>query len=405
MVDLDGATQHLIGNYKPQPVVFERGEGCTLIDVQGKRYLDMTAGIAVCALGHAHPRLADTIAAQARRLLHVSNLYYNEPQLRLASALSAEFERASSHHGRLFFCNSGAEANEAALKLARRWQGVVAQQPERTEVIAAVGSFHGRTFGALSMTGQEKYRAGFGPLVEGVRFVPFGDLGAIEGLVGPRTCAVIVEPIQAEGGVVVPPAGYLEALRELCTRHGVVLMFDEVQTGVGRTGTFFAFEQEGASPDIVTLAKALGGGVPLGAIIATDSLARGFEPGTHASTFGGNPLACAAALTVLEVLQQEQLLQQVRATGEQLRRRLEEIRGLVPLAVEVRGRGLLRGLRLDVLSATAADDMARVVARAREAGLLLSIAGGTVLRFVPPLIVQPADIDRAAELLLAVLRA
>src|SRR5262245_45733378 len=300
----------LLANYNRAPVVLSRGEGCTLWDVEGRRDLDMTAGIAVGVLEHGDAGRAHAIAAQAARLHHVSNLYFIETQIRLAEALS---KRAFA--GKAFFCNSGTEANEAALKIARRHQIVVRNQPERTELVAFEGSFHGRTMGALSVTGQAKYRQGFGPLLDGVRFIPFGDLAAARAAIGPKTCAVIAEPIQAEGGINLPPPGYLQELRRLCSAQGVLLIFDEVQTGIGRTGTFYAFEKEAMVPDVVTLAKGLAGGVPMGAMLATEEVGRAFEPGTHASTFGGNPLAAAAALYIQRAIDEQGLLAHCRDVG------------------------------------------------------------------------------------------
>ena len=387
--DLVAAGRRLLtNNYRQAPIVFARGEGCTLFDVDGRRYLDMTAGIAVCVLGHGHPGLADAIAAQARRLLHVSNLYYSEQQLQLADALSRR-----PFQGRVFFCNSGAEANEAALKLARRYQIVARGQPERTELVACDGSFHGRTMGALSVTGQPKYRDGFGPLVTPVRFIPFGDIAAARAAITERTAAVIIEPIQGEGGVNLPPAGYLQEVRRACNDAGAVLIFDEIQTGAGRTGTYYAYEGERVVPDIVTLAKGLAGGVPIGAMLANEEVARGFEPGTHASTFGGNPFATAAALYVQRAIDELGLLERCREMGGHLGSallRLAERRR--PKTRGARGRGLLQGLIIDA-------DPVDVVARARAAGLLLSVAGTNVVRFAPPLIVGEAEIDEAIEIL------
>jgi acetylornithine aminotransferase/acetylornithine/N-succinyldiaminopimelate aminotransferase len=382
----------LLNNYRQAPVVMTRGEGCALWDVSGRRFLDMTAGIAVCVLGHGDAGLADAVAAQARRLVHASNLYYVENQLRLAEALARR-----AFKGRAFFCNSGTEANEAALKLARRYQAVARAKPERIELVAFDNSFHGRTMGALSVTGQAKYRAGFGPLVEPVRFLPFGDGSALAGAVTEKTCAVIVEPVQAEGGIVLPPPGWLQELRRLCTDTGTVLIFDEVQTGVGRTGTFYAFEKEGVVPDVVTLAKGLGGGVPIGAMLANEEVARGFEPGTHASTFGGNPLATAAALHVQQAIDSLDLLERCRDVGAHLNSallRLAERRK--PRTRGARGRGLLQGLVLD-------GDAGPFVARAAERGLLVSVAGGNVVRVAPPLIVTKAQVDEAVQILDAVL--
>jgi len=382
----------LINNYGRAPIVMSHGEGCVLWDVDGRRYLDMTAGIAVCILGHGHKGLAEAISEQAARLHHTSNLYFIEAQIRLAEALA---KRAFA--GKMFFCNSGAEANEAALKLARRYQAVVRGKPQRVEFISFEKSFHGRTMGALSVTGQEKYRKGFGPMVGDVRFIPFGDADAARAAITDRTCALIAEPIQAEGGINLPPPGYLQELRRLCTERGAVLIFDEVQTGIGRTGTFYAFEKEAMVPDIVTLAKGLAGGVPMGAMLANDEVERAFEPGTHASTFGGNPLACAAALYVQQAMDDQNLLTQCKEVGAHLGSalsRLAERRR--PKTRGSRGRGLLQGLVLD-------GEAAPVVQKARERGLLLSVAGGSVVRFAPPLVVSKDEIDEAVAILDAIL--
>jgi predicted acetylornithine/succinylornithine family transaminase len=382
----------LLNNYRQAPVVMTRGEGCALWDVSGRRYLDMTAGIAVCVLGHGDAGLADAIAAQARRLLHASNLYFLDNQLRLAEALSRR-----AFKGRAFFCNSGTEANEAALKIARRYQAVVRGKPERVELIAFENGFHGRTMGALSVTGQKKYRDGFGPMIQDVRFLPFGDAAAMRAAISDKTCAVIVEPIQAEGGILPPPAGWLQELRRLCNDTGTVLIFDEVQTGVGRTGTFYGFEGEGVVPDVVTLAKGLAAGVPIGAMLANEEISKGFEPGTHASTFGGNPLATAAALYVQQAIDQNGLLERCREVGAHLGSALRSLaERRKPRTRGARGRGLLQGLILD-------GDAGPVVARAREKGVLLSVAGGNVVRFAPPLIVSKAEVDEAVQLLDAAL--
>ncbi len=382
----------LFNNYRQAPVVMARGQGCELFDVEGNRYLDMTAGVAVCVLGHGHAGLADAIAAQARKLLHVSNLYYIEAQLEFAEALARR-----AFKGRMFFCNSGTEANEAALKLARRYQIVARQEPERVELVAFENAFHGRTMGALSVTGQSKYRDGFGPLVGPVRFLPYGDVAAARAAIGERTAAVIAEPIQAEGGINLPPPGYLQELRKICTDAGAVLIFDEIQTGTGRTGSFYAFEAEGVVPDIVTLAKGLAGGVPIGAMLANEEIARGFEPGSHASTFGGNPFATASALYIQRAIDDLGLLDHCREVGAHLGAallRLAERRR--PRTRGARGRGLLQGLVID-------GDPGDIVARARARGLLLSLAGSNVVRLVPPLIVERAQIDEAVSILDAVL--
>ncbi len=382
----------LLGNYNQAPVVMTRGEGCALWDVSGRRYLDMTAGVAVCVVGHGDPGLAAAISAQARQLVHASNLYYLETQLHLADALSRR-----AFKGRTFFCNSGTEANEAALKIARRYQAVVRDRPDRVEIVSFENSFHGRTMGALSVTGQAKYRNGFGPMVEAVRFLQYGDTNALRAAITDKTCAVILEPIQAEGGIILPPPGYLQELRRLCTETGTVMILDEVQTGVGRTGTFYAFENEGVVPDVVTLAKGLGGGVPIGAMLANEEIGRAFTPGTHASTFGGNPLATSAALYIQHAIDDNGLLERCRDVGSHLGSallRLAERRK--PRTRGARGRGLLQGLVLE-------GEAAPVVARAAERGLLISAAGGNVVRVAPPLIATKAQVDEAIQILDAAL--
>ena len=382
----------LLNNYRQAPVAMSRGEGCLLWDTNGNRYLDMTAGIAVCVLGHGDPGLAQTLGEQARRLIHTSNLYYVENQIRLADALVRR-----GFPGRAFFCNSGTEANEAALKLARRYQVTTQNRPARIELVAFENSFHGRTVGALSVTGQAKYRDGFGPLFGPVKFLPFGDAETVRTQITDRTCAVIIEPIQAEGGIFLPPAGFLQELRRRCTETGTVLIFDEVQTGVGRTGTFYGFEKEGVVPDVITLAKGLGGGVPIGAMLANEEVGRAFEPGTHASTFGGNPFATAGGLYVQDMIDRMGLLERCREAGAYLGNaltRMAERRR--PRTRGARGRGLLQGLVLDT-------DATPVVTKARERGLLLSAVGGNVVRFVPPLIVSKAEIDEAIQILDGVL--
>ena len=382
----------LLSNYGRAPVVMSRGLGCVLYDVEGRRYLDMSSGIAVCVIGHGDPGLAQALYNQATRLHHTSNLYFIETQIRLAEVLSRR-----GFPGRFFFCNSGTEANEAALKIARRYQIAVRGQPERTEFVSCEGSFHGRTMGALSVTGQAKYRQNFGPLVPSTKFIPFGDLEAARAAVDDKTCALIIEPIQAEGGINLPPPGYLQELRKLCTERGAVLIFDEVQTGVGRTGTFYAFEKEGAVPDVLTLAKGLAGGVPMGAMVANDEVGKAFEPGTHASTFGGNPLAAAAALYLQSAIDDRKLLARCQEMGAHLGSallRLAERRR--PKTRGARGRGLLQGLVVE-------GDATAVVTKARDKGLLLTVAGGNVVRFAPALVVSRDEIDEAITILDAVL--
>jgi predicted acetylornithine/succinylornithine family transaminase len=392
------ADQALMKNYRPQPIVLERGKGCEVWDAAGTRYLDMTAGIAVCGLGHSHPAFTERVAAQLGKLVHVSNLYYNDQAILAAAAIT---ERSFAK--RVFFCNSGAEANDGALKLARRYQHVIAKAPERNTFVSTTGSFHGRSFATVSITGQAKYREGFGPMVGPVEFIPYGDLAAAKALLEQRTaCAMIVEPIQAEGGIIAPPPGYLAGLRALCDATDTLLIFDEVQTGVGRTGAWFAYQHEGVEPDVMTLAKGLGGGIPIGAVCANDKAAAGLaaQPGgavPHASTFGGNPLACAAANAVIDIIERDGLLARVTEMGaylgEQLARLVSEFPGHV---TGVRGRGLLRGIAV-------AGAPAQVTARCREKGMLVSIAGASVVRFAPPYIIERAHVDEAMTILRGVL--
>lgn len=391
------ADQVLVKNYRQAPFVLAHGKGAELWDCEGKRYLDMTSGIAVCGLGHAHPGFTSRIAEQATRLIHTSNLFFNDQQILAAQAISRH-----AFGGRVFFANSGAEANEAALKLARRYQ-TLAGKPERTGFVSTVGSFHGRSFATVAVTGQKKYRESFGPLVGPVEFVPYGDVDAMAQALRTQTAAaVIVEPIQAEGGIVVAPPGYLAALRKLCDETDTLLIFDEVQTGMGRTGTWFAHEHAGVTPDVMTLAKGLGGGVPVGAIVcqpkAADALA--FKAGgavVHANTFGGNPLACAAICAVFDMIEQEGLLANVQRQGDYLGAQLAKLVADFPgHAISARGQGLLRGLEV-------AGQPADVTAACRNRGLLLSVAGDKVVRFAPAFIVSQAQVDEAIAILRGVL--
>ncbi len=371
-------------NYRPPPFVLAEGSGCRVRDVEGNEYLDFSGGIAVLSVGHAHPKLAEAIAAQARRLIHTSNLFYNDRSIELAAALTAR-----TPFDRVYFANSGTEANEALIKLARRWHHEHGR-PERVELVAAQHSFHGRTLGSLTLTGQPKYHVGMGPLVGGVRHVPYGDLEAVREAVGPTTAAVVLEPVQGEGGLVVPSPEYLRGVRSLCDERGALLFFDEVQTGFGRLGTFLGAEHSGVIPDACSLAKGMGGGFPVGAMLVKEALADGLPPGSHASTFGGNPLACAASLAVLSILDEEGLVENARVMGERLGAGLEAIAEDVGCAAEARGLGLLRGIRLEGV------DPLAVYARLRdERKMLASIAGGDVLRLAPPLNVTAADVDEA----------
>jgi predicted acetylornithine/succinylornithine family transaminase len=379
-----------VGVYARYPVAFVRGKGARLWDADGKSYLDFFTGLAVNNLGHAHPRVVAAIREQSEKLLHASNVYYNEPAARLGILLTE-----SSFADRVFFCNSGAEANEAAIKLARRYGA--RQLGGRYEILTTFGSFHGRTIATISATAQEKYQSGFQPLLQGFRYVPFGDVEAMAQAVRDETVAILVEPIQGEGGVNVPPEGYLRRLRELCDRKGLLLILDEVQVGMGRTGTLFAHEQEGIRPDIVTLAKALGGGVPIGAMLTIEEIARALDVGAHGSTFGGNPLGCAAGVAVLEAIRSEGLLENCRTIGERMRERLERIAADLPMIREVRGRGLILGIEIDRPGRP-------LVGAALDRGLVINCTAETVIRLLPPLTLSTAEADEGLAILEDVLR-
>ena len=386
------AHQHLYGNYKPAPLAFVRGKGCELYDGDGRRWLDLCAGVAVCALGHGHPALVRAITEQAGKLLHVSNYFYNEPNIRLAAELCRR-----TGFARAFFCNSGAEANEALLKLARHHHYLRGDK-ERVRVVAFKNAFHGRTLGALSMTGTPKYTEGFGPLGP-VTHVAYGDADAVERAMGPDVSAIIVEPLQGEGGVVPAPPGFLATLRRIARARGALLLVDEVQTGIGRLGRFLGSEGSGAEPDAIALAKGLAGGVPIGAMLTTEELGGALPPGTHGSTFGGNALSSASALAVLRALDDEGLLEAVKAKGEALGEMLHALARELPEACEgARGAGLLWGLVLR--PGLAARDLLPAV---QQAGVLLTASGDRVLRFSPPLIVTKAELEEGVRAVRTVL--
>ncbi|MEQ1626589.1 MAG: acetylornithine transaminase [Nitrospira sp.] len=382
----DFAAKYLMQTYARQPISIVRGRGAKVYDMEGREYIDFVGGIAVNILGHGHPDLVQAIQRQAAQLIHVSNLYYTEPQVRLAQMLVDH-----SCADRVFFCNSGAEANEAAIKLARRY-GHEKHGANRFEIITMKNSFHGRTMATLTATGQEKVQKGFEPLVPGFVYAPFNDFAAIESLVTDKTTAIMLEPIQGEGGVHVADQAYLKSLRELCTQKDILLIFDEVQTGMGRTGTLFAYEQLGVEPDIMTLAKGLGGGMPIGACLAKDAVAAVFTAGTHASTFGGNPLACAAGLAVCRILIEGRVLEQARRMGDYLAKELADFKDRHRAVRDVRGLGLLQGLEVEI-------DAKAVVADCLTRGVLVNATSERVLRFVPPLIITQAEIDRVLEIL------
>jgi acetylornithine/N-succinyldiaminopimelate aminotransferase len=383
---MKSADQVIAATYKRFPIVLERGEGCTVWDSQGRGYLDFVSGIAVCNLGHAHPRIAAAVAGQARQLVHVSNLYYTVPQTELARMLVD-----NSFADRVFFGNSGAEANEAAIKLARKYFKD-AGQPERYRIVSMEKSFHGRTMATLSATGQEKIRQGYDPMLEGFAFVPFNDIDALENAIDEQTCAVMLEPIQGEGGICCPDSDFLQKVRALCDRRGVLMVLDEIQTGMGRTGALFAHQHFGITPDIMTLAKALANGLPIGAMLATEKVAAAFGFGAHASTFGGTPLVTAASLETLKIILEEKIADRARETGAYFHSALVGLKSRHARIVDVRGKGLLLGIHLD----GTADDM---VTACLQKGFLINCVQGDTLRFVPPLIVKKKEIDALIQCL------
>lgn len=371
IIDLD--SKYVMHTYGRQPLALVKGEGAVVWDAEGKTYIDCVAGIAVNNVGHANPKVAEAICNQAKKLIHTSNLYYTEQQVTLAKLLSEV-----SPHSKAFFCNSGAEANEGAIKLARKHTG-------KGEIITMDNSFHGRTITTITATGQKKYQKGFEPLTPGFKYVPYSNIDSVEKTIGPNTAAVLVEPIQGEGGVIVPPNDYLKNLKEVCHENDVLLIFDEVQTGFGRTGEMFASQSFDVKPDITTLAKAIAGGFPMGAVLA-DEVAETFEPGDHAATFGGSPLACAAAKASINYILDEDLLKQSKENGEYFKTKLNVIKENKGIVTDVRGMGLMIGMELDVECSELVDDM-------RKRGIIVNCAAGNVLRFVPPLVISKSQID------------
>lgn len=377
---MNRADKVIAKTYKRFPVVIKKGKGCSLWDTEGKKYMDFVSGIAVCNLGHAHPKVAEALSKQADVLLHVSNLYYTEPQIELAYRLTE-----NSFADRVFFCNSGAEANEAAIKLARKYFKDKGES-ERYRIVTMEKSFHGRTMATLSATGQDKIKKGFEPLLEGFDYIPFNDIDALRKSIDPSTCAVLLEPIQGEGGVRCPDPDYLKAVRRLCDETDVLLIFDEIQTGMGRTGKFFAYEHFGIEPDIMTLAKALANGLPIGAMLAREEVAEAFGPGAHASTFGGTPIITVASVQVLKVLLEENLIHHCAKMGAYFKERLSGLKAKHESIVDVRGMGLLLGMKLKIEGDT-------IVNSCMEKGFLINCIQGNILRFIPPLIVEKEEID------------
>lgn len=383
---IEKSDNYVMKNYGRYPIVAVKGKGCRVWDADGKEYLDFLAGIAVNNLGHCHPRIVEALRKQAGEMIHCSNLYHIPSQIELAELLC---QNSFAH--KAFFCNSGAEANEAAIKLARKYSREKYGQ-ERFEIITASESFHGRTMATLSATGQEKIQRFFDPLLHGFTHVPYNDVAALEKAVSSRTCAVMLEPIQGESGVNIPSPDYFREIRRICDQHSVLLIFDEVQVGMGRTGHLFAYEHFGVAPDIMTLAKALAGGAPIGAMLTTDEYAAAFTPGSHGSTFGGNPLVTAAAVAAVRILSDKGFLQQVCQTGDYLRDRLKKVCGKYPFVTGVRGIGLMVGVGLSIPGAD-------IIRKGHERGLLLNCTHDTVLRFVPPLVVTREEIDEMLVIL------
>jgi predicted acetylornithine/succinylornithine family transaminase len=381
--------EHVIGNYTRYPVCLVRGEGSYVWDGEGNRYLDFFPGWGCDLLGHCPPRVVEAVREQVGRLIHVPNTWYTEPQGLLAQALS---ER-SGFHGQCFFCNSGTEAVEAAIKLAR-----LNGKPGRYKIITMMNSFHGRTMGAVTATGQPKYHQGLEPLLAGFNYAPFGDLDAVAQLIDAETCAILVEPIQGEGGVNIAPAGYLEGLRGLADEHRLLLIFDEVQTGMGRTGRWFAYQHWPVQPDVMTLSKALAGGVACGALVALREVGERLKPGTHAATFGGNPIACRAALAVIETIEADGLLGRAEQIGARFRQRFESLRTRCPRIQDIRIKGAMIGLELSV-------DGAPIVNQCLQRRLLINCTHGTVLRLLPALVLTDAQLDEGCNILEEVLLA
>ncbi|MDD3013313.1 MAG: aspartate aminotransferase family protein, partial [Candidatus Gastranaerophilales bacterium] len=388
---IEKGKQYVMNTYNYYPVVIDRGEGCYVWDTEGKKYLDFVAGIAVNSLGYGNKDYIDNMTAQLHKFNHCSNLYYNLPQIELAEILVN-----NSCFDSVFFCNSGAEAVEAALKLSRKY-GKKTHDEECYEIISMKHSFHGRTFGAVTATGQEKYQKGLEPLLPGIKYAKFNSIDSVKELVTDKTCAILVEPIQGEGGIHPAKKEFLEDLRNLCNEKDIVLIFDEVQCGIGRTGKLFAYELYDVKPDIVSVAKGLGGGFPIGAMLAVKKVSEAFQPGDHASTFGGNPLACTAGKTVLNHLLNKKLLINIEINGIYLTSKLLELKQNFEIIKDLRGVGLMQGIELSVTASP-------IVSKCMEKGLLLIGAGANIIRFVPPLIVTQDEIDKAIEILTVALQ-
>ena len=383
IINLTG--KYIANTYNRFPIALVKGKGCRVWDADGKEYLDFVAGLAVCNLGHCHPKVVKAIQEQAEKLIHISNLYHIEPQAQLAELLCK-----NSFADKAFFCNSGAEANEAAIKLTRKY--FKGKGENRFQIITMEKSFHGRTMATLAATGQKKFQQGFEPLLEKFIYVPFNDINAVANAITSQTAAVMVEPIQGEGGVNIPSENYLKELKTLCRKKGLLLIFDEVQVGMGRTGKLFAYEHYGVTPDIMTLAKGLAGGVAIGTMLATDEVAKSFVPGTHASTFGGNPLATAAGIAAIKAVLEEGMLKNCQRVGKYLLEKLNKLKAEYPFIKEVRGKGLIVGMELTIPGAD-------IVKACMEKGLLINCTSDTILRFIPPLIATEKDVDEVMGIL------
>ncbi|MDX2493439.1 MAG: acetylornithine transaminase [Desulfuromusa sp.] len=383
---IDRGMVHVAKTYGRYPLVAASGEGCWLTDIDGKKYLDFLAGVAVNNLGHCHPKIVEALQNQASKLLHCSNFFHIPQQIELAEILCEH-----SFGDRVFFCNSGAEANEAAFKLVRKYS-LDSYGDDRFEIITTENSFHGRTIATISATNQEKICNGFGPLLPGFKYVPFGDIEAIKATINSKTCAIMLEPIQGEGGINIPPAGYLQAVRELCDQNELLLIFDEVQVGLGRTGKLFAYQHDGVEPDVMTLAKALAAGPPIGAMVAREKYAEALGPGTHGSTFGGNPLLAAAGVAAMKVFLNGDVLKNSVTMGDYLKAKLEQLQTKYTFIAQVRGRGLMIGMELTI-------EGGEIVKTALDRGLLINCTAGKILRFVPPLIVTRQEIDQMIKIL------
>ena len=384
-------TKYVMNTYSRLPVVIIRGEGCRLWDAEGNEYLDFVSGLGVCNVGHCHPKIVQAVREQVEKLIHVSNLYHIDTQALLAKILVEH-----SFAEKAFFCNSGAEANEAAMKLARKFSRENSEK-ERYEIITMMNSFHGRTIATITATGQEKIQKGFAPLLDGFVYIPFNDAGALKKAITERTCAIMIEPIQGEGGINVPCDDYLHSVRDICNENDLLLIFDEVQVGMGRTGKLFAYETFNVEPDIMTLAKGLAGGIPIGVMLAKDKVAQSFSPGTHASTFGGNPIATASGIAALEILTEGEVLENCIKMGDALFTCLTALKERYGFIKEVRGKGLLIGIELDF-------PCQEIVKMCLAQGLIVNCTMDKVVRLLPPLVVTREEIDKAVQVLDGVFR-